>query len=219
MAKPLNGSGNYICINVHPRFLYGTYESRINRNYVAPFLMSQDFSALLINSGAPWHDTVKSLLLQVVSAYEEGKYAYELTIQKLLLEVWLLLIENNQDKQEASTILTQAEQNRMDCVLTFIQKHYAEKITLSDIAASANISEGECCRFFKRTLNLSPMIYLNNFRIVKSTSLLISSSYSITEVAQAVGFGSGSYYTERFKKMMNCKPLEYRKRFSTPRPS
>lgn len=216
MSKPLKKTGgDYICIDIHPRFLYGYSSSLVNRKYVQPFLSSDALSSILLDNSAPWHSKAKALLDNLINVYETAEYAYEITVQKIVLELWLLIINNSQKLSVKAKPLSQTEQIRLDNILDFIKLHYADKITLPDIADAGILSTGECCRFMKRTVGISPMTYLNNFRIAKSVNLLQSTTLSITEVAQTVGFESSSYYTERFKKLMNCKPLEYRQRFTS----
>jgi AraC-like DNA-binding protein len=54
----------------------------------------------------------------------------------------------------------------------YIRENYTSKITLSDIARSVNISTAECCRLFKRNMNISPVEYLINYRVAQSVRLL-----------------------------------------------
>ena len=219
MAKPMDTQGGaYICVDIHPQFLSGYGSSLIGRNYVQPFLSPDAFPALLLDGAQPWHGDACALLEQLVRIYDEKDYAYELAIQKIALELWLLIIRNHREKSAARRLISQGDQDRLDRILSYIQSHYGEKITLNDIAGASNLSISECCRFVRRTLGLSPMTYLNNFRIVKSANLLQTTDMTITEIAQAVGFGSSSYYTDRFKKMMNCKPLEYRRKATSGQP-
>ena len=213
MAKPISAtSGSYICIDIHPRFLSGYSNSLIDRIYVAPVLASKDFSALLIDGSAPWHDQVKQLLKQLVTTFESKNYAYELQILGLFIQVWTILLENEKGRFDSTISVNPAEQARMDRVLTFIQEHYMKDLTLKDFARELAVSESECCRIFRRNLGISPFTYLNNLRIVKSTTLLTKTDMSMTEISHQVGFNSGSYYSSRFKKTMNCSPLDYRKR-------
>lgn len=214
MSKPLDKvGGDYICINIHPRFLYGYSSGIVNRKYVQPFLSSDALQTILFDGSEAWHKQAKKLLEELVRVYDAEEYAYEMVVQKIVLELWLLIIYNNREKAVTEVPLSSADQTRLTNILDFVKMHYMENITLSDIATAGILSTGECCRFMKRAVGVSPMHYLNNFRIAKSIYLLQSSSLSITEVAQAVGFGSSSYYTEQFKKIMSCKPLEYRHRF------
>ena len=94
--------------------------------------------------------------------------------------------------------------------LDFIHTHYPEKIGLSEIARAGSVSPGECCRIFKKTLRQSPIQYLLAHRVRKSLFLLQEEGPNITEIAQAVGFSSASYFTEVFRARMNTTPREYR---------
>ena len=53
--------------------------------------------------------------------------------------------------------------------------------------------------------------FLYKFRIEKSKELLKNPSFSILDIAIAVGFNNQSYYTMMFKKILNITPVEYRK--------
>lgn len=203
---------SYICIDIHPRF-FGEYHCRISQKYLSPFLASKALSAILISGTELWQQKATSLLLKLVRIYEEKSFLYELRLQQLCLELLGLLLESHRNNIEQPDATTIAEQERLRVILSYIHEHFTEHITLTDIAAAANISQGECCRFFKRMLQITPMSYLNQFRIVQSASLLSSTSKSIAEISQQVGFCSSSYFTEKFKRMMNCKPMEYRNRF------
>ena len=211
-ARPLDsGGGEYICIDIHPRLLYGYDSALVSRRYVQPFLAA--LPALLLDGAAPWHRQARSLLEEIVRVYSGAEYAYEMEIQKLVLEVWLLLIRNSRDRAAIVPPVRPGEQERLDAMLAYIKDHCAETVALAGIAAAGHLSPGACCRLLKRATGLSPIAYLNHLRVAKSAALLQSSDASITEIAQAVGFGTSSYYTARFKQIMNCTPLVYRRRF------
>ena len=213
MARPLEPvGGDYICIDIHPRFL-SDGNSLIGRKYVWPFVSSPAFDTVLIDGSRKWHDEAKKLLKQLVLVFNEKEFGYEMQVRGIVMELWALLIGDNLDKASSEVMLTPAERERLEMVLRYVKEHYAEKIKLSDLAAAASLSESECSRFIKRTLGFPPIVYVNRYRIVQSTTLLKSTTMSIAEIAQAVGFGTSSYYTERFKETMNCKPLEYRRRY------
>ena len=82
---------------------------------------------------------------------------------------------------------------------------------ISGLAAAGNISKSECCRFFKKVMRQTPFEYLLRYRIQKSVPLLLSAEMNVTEVAEAVGFVGPSYYSEIFRRWMDCSPTEYRK--------
>lgn len=94
----------------------------------------------------------------------------------------------------------------------FVQQKYAEKLSLADIAAAGFVSRTVCCELFRRYAGRTPMEYLTEYRISKSTDLLKDGTMSMTEISALCGFGSPSYFTETFRKVMGCTPTEFRRK-------
>ena len=101
-------------------------------------------------------------------------------------------------------------QQRLQSILLFIYAHYADDLQLSDLAASANISVGECCRIFQNILHTTPYGYLTNYRIQTSVSLL-HRDLPISQIAGLVGYNQVSNYIATFKRIIGCTPAQYRK--------
>ena len=95
--------------------------------------------------------------------------------------------------------------------LSFIEQHYPENITLSNIAEIVNISERENLRCFKKITGESPIQYLLKYRLIRSASVLTEyPDKNISIVAEECGFDSPAYYTKKFKEFYLCSPREYR---------
>lgn len=102
---------------------------------------------------------------------------------------------------------------RIRILVSFIHTNYSQPISSGDIAASAHISQTECVRCFQTCLGESPYQYLIKYRLHMSTSLLVSTDKSITEIAMHVGFHSTSSYIRYFKKNYEMTPAQYRRKF------
>lgn len=202
----------YICVNFRPQLIYGQSNSLIRRDYVDPVLFSPEMQVIPLID-APWHKEICRLLRELGETDNAQQYGYEISLTILLLRIWKLIFENNRSIIEAKTSITFAEKQRIKALQHYIHKNYMEKITLADIADSAHICRGECCRIFKRILHITPICYLVNYRIKQSIKLLSTTDLNISEIAHQTGFGSSSYYSECFKKEMKCTPLEYRRQF------
>jgi len=100
---------------------------------------------------------------------------------------------------------------RMKKMLSWIDIHYTEKITLDDIARAGQLSRSECSRYFKRMLKATPLNDVIDYRLQKSLLLLKQDGSNVTELAYQVGFNSTSYFIERFKKSMNMTPRAFKK--------
>lgn len=104
----------------------------------------------------------------------------------------------------------QIEQN-MITALRYIDKHYAESISLDDIAEAAHMSKYHFCRKFHSTTGATVLEYLNNIRLAKVHSLLLSTKMSVDEIAALTGFSSAVNLTRAFKKVYGNPPREFRR--------
>ena len=130
--------------------------------------------------------------------------------------MWNLLISNFHSSGN-STSINLLRQQRLQSILLFIYAHYADDLQLSDLAASANISVGECCRIFQNILHTTPYGYLTNYRIQTSVSLL-HRDLPISQIAGLVGYGSlaahrhstgNSTYQNQISQAVNGKPVGF----------
>lgn len=95
----------------------------------------------------------------------------------------------------------------------FIHKNYFNNISISDIAAAANIDRTYMFKLFQKYMKQSPSQYLQQYRLDKASVLLRKSALSITDVSYAVGFQHPPYFTKLFTQYKNITPSEYRKGF------
>lgn len=97
-------------------------------------------------------------------------------------------------------------------MLSYIQQHYAEKITLGDLAEQFHMSEKYLSRYFKQHFGLNFKQYLMHLRMLQAKHMLETSSCSVLEVALGAGFPSVNYFIRTFKEMYGITPLQYRKK-------
>lgn len=97
-------------------------------------------------------------------------------------------------------------------VTAFIKNNYTEKITLSDIGKHVFLSNSYLSKVFKDELGCSFTDYVNNLRIQKSKELLNTSTLSLIDISNAVGFDDQSYFTKVFKKKTGISPGKYREK-------
>lgn len=210
------GNCKYYCIKINPTAVSGGNDC-IYERYVQPIVRhsAADF-AKIERSEFP---ELPGMVEELASIYEHCEDAREIRINILIQQIWIVLYKAMGEKNNESHSTSYSEKKRMDMLCNYIHNNYADKITLDDIANSAHISKGECCRIFKRLYNATPFQYLVYYRLNKSIELLTKTDYSISEIAQQVGFCSSSYYTKCFRKEYNCVPHKYRQeshKFSNP---
>lgn len=98
-------------------------------------------------------------------------------------------------------------------VVDFIQKHYAEMITVDDMIRDIPVSKYHFIRIFRRVMGTTPYSYLMNYRITMSKELLHSTDLTIAEIAEKCGFLDTSNFSAQFKKHTGQRPLQYRNAF------
>ena len=80
--------------------------------------------------------------------------------------------------------------------------NYGEAIDTAAIARSASVSQSECLRCFRATIDTTPIRYLREYRIEQAANRLANSQAFIADIAAACGFGDISYFSAPFYREM-----------------
>ena len=202
-------SANYISVVFCTDCIAGTEDAKLVSRYIEPILKAKEFEYIPLRDSG-WANDICDVIRQMQSTVSKKRTGYELKLKIMLSEIWLTLYENCMPDLGDNRSVSHTEKKRIDILRKFIQENYAGKITLDDIAASAHISRGECCRIFKRLYDITPFQYLMHYRLTRSVYYLSETDKNISQIAQSVGFCSSSYYTKCFRAEYNCTPLKFR---------
>ncbi|MFC5450028.1 helix-turn-helix domain-containing protein [Paenibacillus aestuarii] len=96
-------------------------------------------------------------------------------------------------------------------VMSYMQAHYAEDITLDHVASKLNITGGYLSTYFKEKTGTNFVDYVNEFRVKLATDLLLKQELKIQDVATAVGYQTMRSFNRTFKNLTGVTPSEYRK--------
>ncbi len=102
------------------------------------------------------------------------------------------------------------DHGKLSAAIHLITTSYSSELNNDILAAECGFSKSWFIKEFKREYSVSPIEFLNNFR-VKVAAELLKGDLSITEIAERSGFGSPSDLYRNFKKIKKCSPSEYRK--------
>ncbi len=106
--------------------------------------------------------------------------------------------------------LNQEAQRSVRQAMSYIHAHFSEQISRHDLAQLVNISEDYLTFCFRQELGISPIKYLQRFRINQAKLLLKASQKSITEIAFEVGFLDSGYFSRIFHRETGVSPGDYR---------
>ncbi len=149
---------------------------------------------------------VSELVTRMEKECSASQCGYQAMTTSLLLQLVTFL------SRRYSGIKTTAGQSllRVASVISHIENHYQDPITLGSLAGLAHMSPNQLLRVFRQATDLSPIDYLIRFRVNKARKLLLETDWSITDIAFRVGFTDSNYFTRQFRKISNITPREFR---------
>ena len=102
----------------------------------------------------------------------------------------------------------------LDLAIDYISKNYSQEIKLKDLAKVCSLSLSAFERHFKKSFHLTPIQYLNRYRIQQSCAALSQTDAPISSIAVDCGFYDQSHFTRSFLKVLHTTPAAYRKRYT-----
>lgn len=102
---------------------------------------------------------------------------------------------------------------RRERVLSFLNQHISDPITVPDVAKAVGMSPRSFCRAFTATMGVTPWRYLMGLRMAKARHLLCQApDCSLCAIAMECGFSSQSHFTTAFKAATGITPGAFRRR-------
>ena len=197
----------YYVLIFHPMLLCISKE--VEQQLVHPFLNSS-FDYILLQKGVEWQENILNWFM-LMDRKRNDKTAKS-AIAGIINLIWSEVAENVAPDEKPQTERSQL--TAMKAMIAYIDGHYAEKISLDDIAAAGFVSKRTCGNMFERFLFTPPMKYLNEYRLKRSIELLRGTNMTVTEIGLACGFSGASYYAESFRRELGISPSEYRRSLS-----
>lgn len=93
----------------------------------------------------------------------------------------------------------------------YLNEHYAEDITVDELAKIAHYSPAQFRRLFHSLTQMSPASYIVNVRINAAKTLLGTTDRRISDIASDVGFFDHSHFIRTFKRIVGATPAKYRR--------
>lgn len=95
-------------------------------------------------------------------------------------------------------------------IITYVNEHYMEKISLDDMASQTGFSREYFCRFFKQHMGITFLRYLNEVRISHAGRLLTTTDLPVSEVMNKSGFTNQTIFNRLFKELYGMTPRQAR---------
>lgn len=175
--------------------------SRINRNFF--FLRDEENLELA--------RIIKSILDEITA---EREFCCEY-VQNLVVSLLIGIARMNLAPENELAVSRQSEINPIEGALRLVNERYAEHITIGDLAQACHMSETNFRRLFDRSINITPVEYINLIRIGKACDLLRNTNDSMEQVAQKTGYVSQSTFNRNFQSLTGVTPYKWKRMLSS----
>ena len=152
--------------------------------------------------------SVRDMLDQLENELDSRRPGFQLLARSLFAQMVVCLSRcyGTSRVTESRSLLKVAQ------VLTYVERHFTEDLTLEKMASFAKMSRRNFTRTFKDATGESPMKYCIRLRIAKAAEMIRSSGEKITSIAFDCGYTDSNYFSIQFKQVMGCTPNQHRQR-------
>lgn len=154
---------------------------------------------------------VRELLMEMAKLYREETDGYAMLFVSALNQLMYEMYKNYSVRAGESDEVTIKNMNRLKEIITYIEKHYAEPISLADIAKEFALNPEYFCRYFKKNMGFTVLEYINMVRLPRIYEDLIGTKESISDIQAKHGFTNDKVFHRMFKKVYGSTPSEIRK--------
>ena len=153
-------------------------------------------------------DIINSKIRRVLDIELSCNPLKSLECSTLAYDILVDLLKSISIKDDNSMAL---QYNRLSPLLEFIDRNYANPLTLAQLAEVIGVTPQYLCSLFKKTTGLRAFEYINRVRVKKSKEIMHEDlNISIKEVARLSGYDDVSYFCLIFKKLEHITPNEFR---------
>lgn len=126
------------------------------------------------------------------------------------------LVQNFKAEKPTAEVNTRKHLERLNNILRYINEHYQEQLTLSQLADREHLSAPYLSSFFERYMGINFSTYYTNLRLEHAVQDLLYTDIPVEQVAINNGFSDPRAFVRAFKKRYNSVPSVYRKTAAAP---
>ena len=147
-----------------------------------------------------------------VRKYELDSVADQLMIKADLLHVIALIYSFGMIEDKEITDTEKQVKAIKDSII-FIREHYKEKLYIRNLSELTGLNEQYFIRFFGSVTGVSPLDYINRYRVEQAARLLKDTDTHVYEIAEECGFHNIGNFIKIFRSVTGETPHKFRKRF------
>ena len=169
--------------------------------------MNSGYFQLLFSEAVTFKGKLSGEIFIDSGVYQVFEISEDLEICKFLCERMLIEIEDEKTLSSKSSI----QRDFIAITKEYIEKHYKENLSLSELADHVNVSVYHLSHMFKEEVGISPIQYAIFCRMEYAKKQLRETSCSVQKIAVELGYENPNYFNLLFKKTVGISPGTYRK--------
>lgn len=157
---------------------------------------------------------IEKQLSSMKALFETKKEGYQfLFTSHLHLLLYQLYTRYSSRLPSVSSKRESTNTTRIKEIITYVEDHYAEPLSLSDTASRFALNPEYFCRYFKKNMGLSFLEHVNSIRLTHIYQDLLNTEESITQLQERHGFTNYKVFNRMFKETYGCSPSRLRAEF------
>ncbi len=190
-------------------FLLSHHEDICSTQFIRPLFQNTiAFDTLHLTPSLSYYEEIAELLEKIDSLSDARPEGYQLAIKGFFYQIFFILFSHK--KKDLSVVQTPKSIEKMKLLIKYTKEHYAEPITIEQMAELLHYSPSHFMKFFKNTMGTSFITYLNDFRLTIAARSLRLSTDSVLDIASQSGFDNLSYFNRLFKRKYKMTPSQFR---------
>ena len=209
-VTPGSCESSYYVIKFLPKLLYAQGQSLSVIRYLLPLWQKQVGFRPALRKADLQGSGIDDRVREIREEWEARSPGYELIAHANIMQIFVWVLRHCcTDLDSAARGPTQL-QKALQVALEETPKHL-EDWTAREAAEACGFSYNYFSHHFKQAFGISYTAYLESVRLREAERLLLTTDADITEIAQTVGFGTVSYFIERFRKNHGVSPGAFRR--------
>lgn len=175
-----------------------------NPHFKVPVVRAEELSSFGLT------EYVRRLFSIIPEELDKKQPYYKEIITASIKEFWFLLKRNlpreekAKDDSRRSRMLEEFQE-----LLDYIDKHYADELTLEHASAMMHFSPGHFSKTFKKLMGMNYVTYVNMVRIEQAIQMLSANQYRMIDIALECGFSNIRSFNRTFKEITGYTPTEF----------
>ena len=164
-----------------------------------------------IRAGEPGQAEVRTLLAQIVRAWQQQAPGCQLAVKAALLGIVAVCAQYGRLEGRSMRPGADYKARQLREIVGYLGEHFTARLSLTEVAAHFGLSPQYFSTFFKESFGRTFTQHVNSLRIEQAARLLRETDLPVMDVGFTVGFDNFSYFIKRFRSVYGVSPSHYRK--------